>query len=810
MFDFGILWINARNLHYIKRFNPAKAIRLADNKSKTKRFLAGRWIPVPETYDIIKDRKQLYDYDFSKLPIDDFIVKPVRWSRGRGIYRVKLSDNSSHEGVSSGVSYRNQFLSPKGLNAQEQKYQILWEFVDDATFRRYLVDILDGKHSLTNKKDTIMIEELLLPGSWFEQYCRRGLADIRIIVFNLIPVACMLRIPTKESDGKANLDRGAVAMGVEIWSWRIYSMYHKWKIYTKHFPEEYATFAYQYLAYRDDILSYSSKIQYFANLGYLALDRVITEDGPKLLEINARAWLKFQNVSVLPLKRRLRRIKDIHITSPDKGVEIAQTLFTKNKWQIVTGSKILYLRQDGILIIKNTDNKYHHELTVEVDPSKKRSYLSSSLYQKIASEGTIEHSLKLGTEGIKFDQVKWKELETWEKNKAILWKDVITDYFIKPIEKATFALDFIHPSHLVKSEVDSLYLLDTKIAKLWRILNISRMLKPTNILEQLDNFITWWGNYNPLFQYRRPADKKLIEVQDEINQLMESAFGSNGLKSDFAHLFKGKLHELQHKLDLIRAYKIQDLDAVLQANQQLFGDFDTELVQQSKERIFDDEVSNEVLWPILSGRELRKRIIEYLKSQGLEQVSVQFDQDSIARMTVSKAWRNMTLKISPKAYFREHELRASLAHEIDVHIKRYINGMETGRQIMKSGTAGYVMDEEGLAVHASQQYLPNGYERKWRWYRYFFLHQGQEKDFASLASLVRGLKWVSLDQAFNDAVRMKKWLTHTSVQHPGALYTKDKIYLDGYTRVGKWIEEWWDPAQLMIGKIKIDDLWFIL
>jgi glutathione synthase/RimK-type ligase-like ATP-grasp enzyme len=43
-------------------------------------------------------------------------------------------------------------------------------------------------------------------------YCEYGLADIRVIVFNLIPVAAMLRVPTKESDGKANLDRGAIGM----------------------------------------------------------------------------------------------------------------------------------------------------------------------------------------------------------------------------------------------------------------------------------------------------------------------------------------------------------------------------------------------------------------------------------------------------------------------------------------------------------------------------------------------------------------------------------------------------------------------
>ena len=342
MFDFGILWINARNLQYIKKFNPKKAIRLADNKYKTKRFLSARWIPVPETYDIIKDRKQLYAYDFSKLPVDDFIVKPVRGSRGRGIYRVKLEKEKLEAGFLESLSF-DKILSPLSVNASTScRYKISWKYIDDASFRRHLVDILDGKNSLTSRKDTIMLEEVLIPGSWFEQFCAWGLSDIRVIVFNLIPVAAMLRIPTEQSDGKANLDRGAVAMWVEIGSGRIYSMYYKGKIYTKDFPPEYAPFAHQYLSYRDDILSYSSKIQYFANLWYLALDRVITSDGPKLLEINARAWLKFQNVAVLPLKKRLHRIKDVHIVNPEKGVEIAKTVFSKHTTSsVISDSQVL-------------------------------------------------------------------------------------------------------------------------------------------------------------------------------------------------------------------------------------------------------------------------------------------------------------------------------------------------------------------------------------------------------------------------------------------------------------------------------------
>jgi hypothetical protein len=55
--------------------------------------------------------------------------------------------------------------------------------------------------------DTIILEELILPGEGFKKYCEYGLADVRVIVFNLIPVAAMLRVPTLESDGKANLSQ---------------------------------------------------------------------------------------------------------------------------------------------------------------------------------------------------------------------------------------------------------------------------------------------------------------------------------------------------------------------------------------------------------------------------------------------------------------------------------------------------------------------------------------------------------------------------------------------------------------------------
>ena len=63
----------------------------------TKKFLSERWIPFAKTYEVIKDRKQLFDVDFSKLPAKDFVIKPNRWSKGKWIYVVEYLWNENNE-----------------------------------------------------------------------------------------------------------------------------------------------------------------------------------------------------------------------------------------------------------------------------------------------------------------------------------------------------------------------------------------------------------------------------------------------------------------------------------------------------------------------------------------------------------------------------------------------------------------------------------------------------------------------------------------------------------------------------------------
>ncbi len=84
-----ILGLNRRHLQYVKKLNPKKQIRLVDKKYKAKQFLSQRGIPFAETYGFIKNREDLLNYNFGKIPVNEFVIKPNQWSWWKGIFQEK-------------------------------------------------------------------------------------------------------------------------------------------------------------------------------------------------------------------------------------------------------------------------------------------------------------------------------------------------------------------------------------------------------------------------------------------------------------------------------------------------------------------------------------------------------------------------------------------------------------------------------------------------------------------------------------------------------------------------------------------------
>jgi hypothetical protein len=101
-------------------------------------------------------------------------------------------------------------------------------------------------------------------------------------------------------------------------------------------------------------------------------------------------------------------------------------------------------------------------------------------------------------------------------------------------------------------------------------MNLSSLLRPENYFTALDNFIKNPTNYNPIFQYRFPDQSILEDIEDEIKCLNDACLLIQKNNTAIASLYFEKLEEMSNKLQLVRAYKDENLPDIVQYNQLLF------------------------------------------------------------------------------------------------------------------------------------------------------------------------------------------------------------------------------------------------
>lgn len=88
--------------------------------------------------------------------------------------------------------------------------------IDIHKVQRHVSNILDGLHSLSGSPDVAIVEDLIELDDIFIGYSHKGIPDLRVLAFKGYPVMAMLRLATQASDGKANLHKGAVGVGMDI------------------------------------------------------------------------------------------------------------------------------------------------------------------------------------------------------------------------------------------------------------------------------------------------------------------------------------------------------------------------------------------------------------------------------------------------------------------------------------------------------------------------------------------------------------------------------------------------------------------
>lgn len=351
-----ILGLNARNHLYSSRYNSRRGKRIAKSKLLTKEFLRANGFPHPELFAVFQTFSDVPRFDWGGLR-KNFVIKPSKGYGGDGILIVKRRLGSE------------SFLTI-------QNKEVL---LDD--LKLHVLDILEGNYSKYDIPDIAFIEERVPKHPVFKKYAYRGTPDIRIMVFNQVPVMGMLRLPTPESRGKANLHQGGLCVGVDMATGiTTYGMIYDRPV--KVVPDTSLKVNGLRIPDWDEMLEIALAVQRKIKLGFVAVDFVLhKKKGPMVLEITSSAGLGIQIANRAGLRKRLDRVEGLERVGEGKGIQISRALFGErfaDKVLAERGAKIVGVHET--VKVKDAKGK-----RIEVDAKVDTGAFRTSIDRELAS-----------------------------------------------------------------------------------------------------------------------------------------------------------------------------------------------------------------------------------------------------------------------------------------------------------------------------------------------------------------------------------------------------------------------------------------
>ncbi|OGH17280.1 MAG: hypothetical protein A3I54_03235 [Candidatus Levybacteria bacterium RIFCSPLOWO2_02_FULL_41_11] len=345
--------MNARNFLYLNRYNKGRAKFAADDKLTTKKLFIKNNIPTATIIQAFATRKGLKNYSWD-LPKEGFAIKPARGYGGEGILVFKNWDGLSGTTISSRAYTLKQIKS-------------------------HILDIFDGIYSLQSIPDKAYIEGRIVPHRFFKKFGSMGLPDIRIIVFNKIPIMAMLRIPTEESHGRANLHQGAIGVGIGLRTGITKYAILRNK-YLKFIPGTKIKTSGIKIPNWEEIMLLATRAQIVSGLGFAGVDIVVEKKrGPIVLEINARPGLSIQNANLASLRERLERVEALNVPNAERGVEIARSIFAeKFSHKVKEERKILSVIEPVTIFFNGKSGEYK----AKIDTGAYRSSIDKSIVEE--------------------------------------------------------------------------------------------------------------------------------------------------------------------------------------------------------------------------------------------------------------------------------------------------------------------------------------------------------------------------------------------------------------------------------------------
>ncbi|MGC8119456.1 alpha-L-glutamate ligase-like protein [Marinobacter sp. VGCF2001] len=302
----GMLNMNRRNVDYIARYNDRSSYPLVDNKLKTKLAVSEYDVQTPRLLQVVRQQHEISHFRDMAEDLAGFAIKPAKGSGGKGITVVTGRDG-------------DEFIKASGAR------------IPTAMLERHLTNILAGLYSLAGAPDVAIVESLVQSSPTLARYSFQGVPDIRIVVFQGYPVMAMLRLATTASDGKANLHQGAVGVGLDIGSGQSLNAVQFNRPISLH-PDTGLALENIKIDDWENMLEMAARCFEATGLGYMGVDLVVdANEGPLLLELNARPGLAIQMANgcgLLPRLRTIEHLKRPHF-SPRERAAFAMESFAR-------------------------------------------------------------------------------------------------------------------------------------------------------------------------------------------------------------------------------------------------------------------------------------------------------------------------------------------------------------------------------------------------------------------------------------------------------------------------------------------------
>lgn len=356
------LGMNARNYLYVRPNNKRTAKKRADNKLLTKKRLLKHDIPTPSLLKVFRTHREARDFDWSSLK-GSFVLKPGRGYGGSGILVVRNWNGVEGRRIGGGT------ISKDELEAE-------------------IFSILDGAYSFDHLPDVAFIEKRIIVSKAMRKLTKKGVPDIRVIVYNKIPIMAMLRLPTEYSNGCANLHQGALGLGIDLRT----GITTKAVLYGKevnYIPGGKIKVRGIKIPKWGKVLKYAVQAQKASGLGYAGIDVVLDEnEGPLVLEVNARPGLQIQIANNDSLRTRLERVEGMSIPTCEYGVDLGKRLFAETALTDVPDSSNVLHVLEKITIYGPKGKKM---VTAKMDTGAYRTSIDSAIIEEL---GLVDHPVQ--------------------------------------------------------------------------------------------------------------------------------------------------------------------------------------------------------------------------------------------------------------------------------------------------------------------------------------------------------------------------------------------------------------------------------